>query len=258
MNEFVNTTGAKIVAAPKKKSKKSKIPSNVPQGNCLFIAPSNSGKTNLIINLLLRNSFKYLEEYKKIYIMSPTIHLDDAWYPMQEYINQEREKRERLWMKLKRKGVHPRRIPENLRPENDQIIVIDEYDDELLGELLKNSSKEKMLVILDDLAESLPKSTKKSNLEKIFIRGRHSNVYCWITSQKYVKVNPTIRLNSPSYVLFNANTNEKRKIAEELATTSVDDFLDMYDYATEEKYNFLYVNQKAQDRYSKNFEVILK
>jgi hypothetical protein len=46
----------------------------------LIFSPSNSGKSNLIKNLITRNEFGYTSYYKNnIFIFSPTIKIDPIW-----------------------------------------------------------------------------------------------------------------------------------------------------------------------------------
>ena len=50
----------------------------------LIVAPSNSGKSVLLQNILLdiyRNCFD------KVFIFSPSIHIDNVWKPVLEYCN---------------------------------------------------------------------------------------------------------------------------------------------------------------------------
>ena len=51
----------------------------------LLVMLSNSGKTTIIANLVL-NKDMYRRVFERIYIFSPTIHLDDTWTPVKKYI----------------------------------------------------------------------------------------------------------------------------------------------------------------------------
>ena len=65
------------------KTETCQIHPRLPQGSCLFIAPSNSGKTTLLVNMLLRPSFGLCVHYHKIIVFSPTVHQDDSWALLQ-------------------------------------------------------------------------------------------------------------------------------------------------------------------------------
>jgi hypothetical protein len=48
-----------------------------------IFSPSNSGKSNLIKNLITRTDFGYAQFYKKnVFLFSPTIHIDPIWQNM--------------------------------------------------------------------------------------------------------------------------------------------------------------------------------
>ena len=56
----------------------------VPSVPCRIIlsAPSNSGKTVLLVDLLTRI---YAGCFERIFVFSPSVHLDSAWVPVKEY-----------------------------------------------------------------------------------------------------------------------------------------------------------------------------
>ena len=115
----------------------------------------------------------------------------------------------------------------------------------------------KILLILDDVATELKGANQKSILERVFLRGRHENVFCWISSQKYTKIVPSIRFNSPAYIIFKVNNKELDKIAEELSQDSVQEFKDIYNECVKDKYSFMYINVKSNERYCKRFTHIV-
>ena len=51
----------------------------------LVVAPSGAGKTPLLVNLILD---VYRGCFSRIYIFSPSVHLDHVWDPAKEYIEQ--------------------------------------------------------------------------------------------------------------------------------------------------------------------------
>ena len=51
----------------------------------LLVNPSGGGKTTLMANMIL-NEDMYKGVFDRIYIFSPTIHLDATWEPVKNYI----------------------------------------------------------------------------------------------------------------------------------------------------------------------------
>ena len=49
---------------------------------CLVVAPGGSGKTILLVNLILR---AYRGCFERIFIFSPTVNLDRTWDPVKKY-----------------------------------------------------------------------------------------------------------------------------------------------------------------------------
>ena len=115
--------------------------------------------------------------------------------------------------------------------------------------------REKILCIIDDFAAEI-KSTVALN--RLVMRGRHSYVWCWISTQLYRKIPRSVRVNMPYYVFFAVNQNELKTISEELSTNTFVIFESIFRKCTDAKYSFMGVNMKepVADRYSCNFNKI--
>ena len=114
----------------------------VPSLPCRIIlsAPSNSGKTVLLVDMLTRI---YAGCFERIYVFSPSVHLDSAWTPVKEY-------------SAKVLGVPP-----------DEETFFDSWDEDKLSEILstqravvKHQREEKssseifsIAVVVDDFAD---------------------------------------------------------------------------------------------------------
>ena len=222
------------------------IPDVLPQGSCLFIAPSNSGKTNLIVNLLLRKRFGYLTHYSKVYIFSPTAHSDQSW----DLLHPEH--------------YRPYTVTciDKVKRQTCQFILDDEFSEEKLNRIMQqqdklpSDSRPKILIVLDDVASELRRDSR--TLNRLAMRGRHSKIWTWISSQLYKKLPRSIRVNIPYLVFFQVNQNELKTISEELATDSVRAWETMFKRATSEQYSFLTVDQKkaVAARYTSSFKSI--
>jgi len=193
-----------ILALPKLRKKNfghQNIHPDVPQGSALFIAPSNSGKTTLMVNLLLRRVFGVITSYETIHVISPTVFADDSW----EMLLPDNYKR----FKIKTRS--------GKLIKSADIQVHDEYNTQMIESIMNQQEsvpkkkRRRILIILDDIADSIVQSPI---LDRLFFRGRHSGIWCWISSQLYKRIPRGLRVNSPYYVFFRVNTNELNTIAE--------------------------------------------
>jgi len=230
-----------IRALPKMNDEQSKIPHDLPQQNILFIAPSNSGKTTLIVNMILRPQFGYIEHYQHIFVFTPTLHLDNSWEIVQEF-SQSKKKNKKY----------------------ADITLYDEYDQEKIQDIFTlqeqtgKQNRKKILIILDDVADELSKSNNL--LKKVFFKGRHFGISCWISSQSYKAIPRAVRINSPGFIFLNINPNEKGMLVSELSREEKKSFLKKFDHCLNEKYSFLYLNMKTSvdKMYCKNFNELIK
>lgn len=203
-----------------------------------------SGKSNIVINLLLRDEF-YNKDFdgENIYIVSPSIHSD---------------------AKLK-KLVEVKGIPsENL---------FDVYDEEVIKKLYKNieddyndavSSKEKpknTLILFDDISYNGDlKSKQHGIINKIFSNGRHILLSIITTSQKYTDLLTASRENCNGAIFFNCSNKQLELIeADHNYIGNKKQFMTMFRDALKEKHAFFVVNytNPKEDRYQdKNFDTI--
>ena len=138
------------------------IPKHLPfKFRMLIIAPSGTGKTNLVCNLICRKKFGYKKYFKNnIYLFSPTYFLDDTWDSCKK-----------------------------LEPKH----VYDDYDEEPLQEIIQKQQQyvndgEKpppTLIVFDDLAHALQRH--KTLLLRKTLEHRYNNMSSIIkgVSQSY-------------------------------------------------------------------------
>lgn len=218
-----------------------------PQGSALLVAPSNSGKTTLIVNILLRSVFGVNTHYDVIYVFSPTVHADTSWDLIQPAV------------------YHPAKVKcrDGKKRMQATIILVDTFDEGRIARIMDDNmatdkdNRAKILLVIDDFADQFRNT---QTLSRLIMRGRHSKVWTWISTQLYRKIPRTIRVNMPFLIFFQVNSNELKTISEELATSSVRSFEDMFRRATNRAYAFLTVNMKkpVSDRYTSNFEPIME
>lgn len=217
------------------------IPSFLPQPpfRMVFVAPTNSGKTTVINNMLSRPSFGYKAVFKNnIFLFSPSSKFDDVL-----------------------DGLNIKES--NIKTELDEPFIDEIMEDQkkIISEHGKKKSPH-LLFIFDDVVLQI-KKTGDNSLKRIFYYGRKYNISSMITTQKYKALQTDYRLNASNYIYF-LNTNNKEK------TTITDDqpidkdlFNQIWERAQNDgNYSFIYVNlnQPVKDRYYINFtkHIIMK
>ena len=218
----------------------------------LCVASSTGGKTVLIQNLILKI---YRGSFERIYIFSPSVHVDDTWSAVKKYI--------RDVMKVdaeKEQIYHEEYDPVALKKIIDtQHKVIDFQK--------KNKQKDlfSILLVVDDFSDD-PRFVRYSNiLHGLFTRGRHNAISVILSTQKYNVLAPIIRLNSSALFIFRLkNMNEVNAFIEEnSALVDKKSLYDMYQQAVNDApYSFFYINTNAKDvsnmffvRFEKRFEI---
>lgn len=184
----------------------------------LIFSPSNSGKSNVIKNLITRPQFGYSDFYKQnIFLFSPTIHVDP------------------IWKDLSLPKTH----------------LYDEWDERIVENILAYASKHNgaMLVLDDMITSSDAVNGKRGNLlKKIFYQGRHHKVSIILVSQKLKDIPLGMRINSTHIICFDLrNKNEEEAFLSE--NNYIDNLPEKYSQATSEKYNFLYINKENGKAY---------
>ena len=198
----------------------------------LLIAPTKSGKSVLIVNLLLNINF-YKDVFDEIYFISPTVYIDHTL-----------------------KAI----------AEDDEIIKIHEEEDldkidVILKDIIEDQRKAKMkdkdaphiLIVLDDMISYFKNNTL---LDRAPAFSRHFNISFIISTQSFVGTPTKLRKNTASYIIFKLYNNADLKQFYDEIGSQFKDFMEYYNEATEDKYNFLYVNQRDMKIYH-NFTKLL-
>ena len=204
----------------------------------ILLAPSGSGKTILLQNLLLDI---YRGAFERIYVFSPSVHLDHAWDPVKKYVEG----------KL---GVDPEKEP----------WAYDTYDAAALAEIVarqrKVASYQKrqegnrlifgIAIVVDDFADDARLMRQDKTLDSLFTRGRHAMISTFVSVQKYTAVNPVQRVNASANIVFRLRSNQDLQtwLEENSAVYDKQTLQRIYDRATQEPYSFLYVNMLARTR----------
>jgi GTPase SAR1 family protein len=147
--------------------------------------PSGCGKTMMIVALitdLYRKNDNH-SVFKRIYVFSPSVHVDPCWKPVAKFVHEELkigEKEQWAW---------------------------DHYDPAALQEIIETqreiiaAAKEKklrrmfnVLIVVDDFADNPQFSRREALLHSLFTRGRHPFISTIVATQKFRAISPIVRV----------------------------------------------------------------
>lgn len=186
-----------------------------------------SGKTTIILNLLLSPEFPYYGKFEgdNIYIVSNN-NLDN--------------KLDMMAKKLE--------VPEQNRfmfDEDHLEILYDDWEESFKEETMDGGKPANRLIIFDDCGYSGSlKSYKKQNIvDKLICNGRHMNLSQIYTSQRFSQCSTTLRTNLTAAILFNTSAKELDLITDDMNYMAKSkDFINMFREHTKERRSFLVVN----------------
>lgn len=221
-----------------KKNRVEHLPNPDPSFRMVCYAPSYSGKSYMINDLITNPEYGYKKIFKpnQIFIMSPTYESDDSYKELKKYMTGHEDN------------------------------VIDNFDEGFIKNITAfQQSKKKegkarpVLLLVDDLITAV-NSKRQNEMVNLFIKGRHSFISIILTSQKYKMVPSGIRVNADSMIWFSNNMNKK-----ELLDISDECADDVFIPLTEDlrknnyfQYDFIYCNMKKpyNERYYRNFNEV--
>lgn len=180
-------------------------------------APSRSGKSVVITNLIYNEVFNFKDRFEKIIFISPTILIDST-------LKYAREDEDIV-------KIHDEDMLENLDLVISNILTAQKeaFD--------KEGTAPPTLLILDDCLAYL----KNKSLSYLSTKNRHYGISLILTTQYYRKIDPVIRANATNWLLFKTMVDkEKEAVIEDL--NAFPQFEQFYDRATKEPYSFLFVD----------------
>ena len=207
----------------------------------LLAAPTASGKSQIILNLLLRY---YKDQFARVWVFSPSIRLDPSYAPLRKYL-------------------------EKMSDHQKEPLYFEDLDQTALGKLLNDQrlivescrkrkvKPPQVCVVVDDMADRGDILQKRSGgqsngswLVTLATRGRHMNVTWIISSQCLNLVGPVVRKNVRCMCVWRLrNYKEIDALCEELSGIyDKKTILEVYRHATEEAYSFLFVRLDAKTR----------
>jgi hypothetical protein len=207
----------------------------------ILAAPTASGKTMIILNLLLRY---YKDMFARIWFFSPSIKLDPQYAPLRKYL-------------------------EKMSDQDKEPLMFEDLDQGALSRILEDQRaiceecrKRKqpipqVCVILDDLADRGDILQKRQGaasggswLVTLATRGRHFGCTWIVSSQVLNLVGTVIRKNCRAMCCWRLrNHKEVMTLCEELSGIyDQQTLLEMYRAATAEPYSFLFIRLDAKTR----------
>jgi len=181
------------------------------------LGPTGSSKTTLYANLIRVHYFKV---FNKIYFCSPNVTDDGKVYDQS----------------LNSIDFDEERTFQTINNEIAEYIKLDIENDE---DFEKKDFR--ALLIIDDLATEL-KNQRHKKLTELILKSRHLKLSVIMISHKYNYFQRIHRTNFTHFIMFRSKSKaEIRTIYEDIIDTTEEDFKKMYEYSTNEKYNFLYI-----------------
>lgn len=185
-----------------------------------------SGKTTMILNLLMNPEFGYDKKFEgeNIYIISDN-KLDNKIKILMEY-----------------KDVPP----ENHFPYDEQVLemLYENLEEEAVEQMEDDGKIKPKLIIMDDVGYSGNlKSKNFGMITKLVANGRHLNLSQIYTSQRFSMVSTSLRSNLTGAILFNTSMKELELIAEDFNYKKTKkSFMEMFRRETEKPRSFLVIN----------------
>ncbi len=191
--------------------------------------------------------------YHKVILYSPTAELDSKWKSCFEKLGLE-------W-----------KIGDTVFFEYDEIVLKKQM--KKLKKINKGlndiNKKYRVLFIFDDIIDDLPKNKKKTFMNKLTLNNRHYGASLIIISQSYMLLDRKFRMNCSQLLLWKSENQEEienyiRELSGCLGKTRKEqreNFLDLYEFATEKEHSFFYINTHQPDKKNKfhrNFDEILR
>ena len=203
----------------------------------LIYGPSGSGKGVLLTSMILDI---YKGCFSRIFIFSPSIHLDQTWKEVKRYIREDM-------------GVDDKKEP----------CFFDTFDSEALAKIVDQQMKlakhmkengngfvYNILILCDDLAGS-PEAMRNSKLlMDLYIRGRHAFISVITSVQKISSICPMIRTQATHTMTFRLRNFQDLQIflEENSAIFSKKVLMAMYLLATDQPFGFIYINLMETDK----------
>jgi hypothetical protein len=203
--------------------------------NVIFSGCTGSGKTNLMITLLIRPNF-YKGYFDKIYLFSPTAKGGDDLV----------------------KYIKPTEIISNFDIKRVEEIIADQQKDIADKGIVKS---DKILILYEDI-QSDERFMRSKPFLRCFIQSRHLNMSTWLLGQSWTKTPRPCRLQANNVFFFPGSQSEVDLMCKEFTPPGLNkkQMAELITYATSEPFQFLHMNMRMppKERFRKNLNELLK
>jgi hypothetical protein len=238
-----------------------------------LIAPKGAGKTTTLFNVIENKQSPWHKLFDRIFMFSPT-------GKNQEYLQgliKELESSNQFYEELNEENLTDcldkltsfnqaflnQRKPQTREQKAQEEVLKrqgvkrEDMPDSVLGEKV-HKRKPHSLIIFDDCLNELSKSTQKSIQNRLWTRNRHYYTNIAITSQRYLKLNPTIRNNLDTISFWKTANQREYETLEEDLNVDPKTLKKVYDFATKEPFSFLHITFNAgHPKFFKRFDEII-
>ena len=239
---------------------------------CL-VGPKGSGKTSVLFNALTNKESPWYKLFDRVYMFSPTGENSEYLKPFIKDLKERQQFYDVLTeatladclKKLEEFNYRfiNARHPQTRQQKEEEMKLLrmgvkrDELPEAVLGEKI-NKKPPHSLIMFDDCLNELKGSTAKSIQGRLWTRNRHYFTNVAITTQRYMKLNPTIRNNIDTLSFWKtANQKEYDTLEDDLNVDSKT-LKRVFDFATEEPFSFLHITFNAgQPLFFKKFDRIV-
>jgi hypothetical protein len=236
----------------------------VPEAHFRWIlsGPSKSGKSNLakwsLDRFYRNNTNKNKSWFDRIYLLSPTAHLDYMWADLDGLTHKDRISKPTTRHLT---GILQSQIKKIAGSTNES--ALKHMSAKALAR--RKIKADKVLIIFDDaIAES--KLINSSEFLKVFIQGRHYGISSMVMTQSYMRVPRSVRLQATHISMFPSRTTEMDRLFHEFGPKSMSraDFIEMIHFATtpteDDHFPFVHVDAFAPEsiRFRRNFTDVIQ
>ena len=238
-----------------------------------LVGGKGSGKTSALFNVLTNKESPWYKLFDRVFMFSPTGENSEYLKP---FIKDLKE-RHQFYDELNEKTLTDcldkleafnhvfinKRHPQTREMKAQELILSrrgmkkEDMPDSVLGEKM-NKRKPHSLVMFDDCLNELAKSTQKTIQNKLWTRNRHYYTNVVITTQRYLKLNPTIRNNLDTISFYKTANQKEYETLEDDLNVDPKVLKRVYDFATEEPFSFLHITFNAgQPKFFRKFDPIV-
>ena len=220
----------------------------------LIVGKSNSGKTCLLLNLLLNPDWL---DYNHLYIFGKSLHQKE-YVILRKGLEAGLSKEQLANLFHNQESIRsPTKLIDDYIANGGEAkggITAEFYDDcQLIPDPSSLNDQDKNLMVFDDCILE-----RQNKCQSFYTRGRHSNCDCFYISQNYFKLDrQTIRENSNLIILFRQNPKNLQHIhADHCGELSFQAFKDFCNLVWSKPYNFvtLDLSNSSERKYRQNFD----